>query len=205
MKSPSYLRLTAIVLTLLASSSCALIEKFTYKPSQLNTLEKAPKLDIKNFFNGDVEVFAVTQDRDGKIIGSFTSKMNGKWEDTKGVLQQNIVRYDGKKDSRTWLITLDSDGSFDAVAHDMVTAIQGKQLGNAMQMIYTLSVPHEGKKEKVDFEENFYLVDERSAIGITSMRRGGIYVGKSIISYRKISKVETGKNEVSKSETVKTE
>ncbi len=187
------LRFFMIGAVITATSSCALIEKFNHKPSELTILDKAPKLDIKNFFNGDVEVFAITQNTDGKIIGSYTSKINGRWDDNKGVVQHSAIQYSGKKDSRTWLITLESDGTFEAIGHDMVSAITGKQVGNAMQMVYTLSLPYNGKKEKVDFEENFYLVDESSAIGITLIRRGGSYFGKSIVSYKKLSKGDAAK------------
>lgn len=183
-------RLVAIFATALALSSCAFIEKFTHKPTEITTLDKAPKFDVKTFFNGDIEVFAITQDVEGKIIGSYTAKMNGKWEDAKGVLQQNFIYDGGKKDSRTWLITTDSDGVFNAVGHDVVTPVKGKQIGNAMQMLYTLSLPQNGKKENVDYEDNIYLVEDRSALGITMIRKDGMPFGKSIVSYKKVGKTD---------------
>lgn len=186
-------KLSAAVLVVALSttlSSCALIERLTYKPSPIQTLEKAPKLDVKNFFNGDIEAFAIVQDNTGKITGSFTAKINGKWDDNKGVWQQNFVYENGKKDSRTWLVTLDSNGDFSAVGHDVVTPGKGKQLGNAMQMLYSLSVMQNGQKQVVDYEDNFYLVDERSAIAISSIRTDHIPSGKAIISFKKISKSE---------------
>lgn len=172
-------------------TSCALVERFTYKPHELTSLEKAPKLDLKTFFSGDIEVFAITQDNQEKIIGSYTAKMNGKWEDNKGVLQQNFVYENGKKDSRTWLITTDSDGTFSAVGHDVSVPVKGKQFGNAMQMIYTLSIKSDsGKKNNIDHEDNFYLVDNTSAVAIAYTRQDGVATGKTIISYKKIGKTE---------------
>ncbi len=172
-------------------TSCALIEKYSYKPAELSSLEKAPKLDMKTFFNGDIEVFAITQDNNGKIIGSYTAKMNGKWDENKGVIQQNFVYDSGKKDSRTWLITSDTDGTFTAVGHDVATPVKGKQVGNAMQMVYTLLVKgSEGKKLSVDHEDVMYLVDDRSAIGTALIRKEGSASSKSIISYKKLGKTE---------------
>ncbi len=186
-----FIRSAAIITATTFLSSCALIEKFSYKPAEITALEKASKFDVKTFFNGDIEVFAITQDNNGKIIGSYTAKMNGKWDDYKGILQQNYVYETGKKDSRTWLITADSDNSFSAVGHDVVTPIKGKQVGNAMQMLYTLSIKGaEDKKQNVDHEDVIYLVDDRSAIGIALIRKDGIASGKSIISYKKLGKTE---------------
>ena len=186
----TFTRLVVIIAAFIALASCALLENFNHKPSEITALEKAPKLNVKNFFNGDVEVFAITQDEQGKLIGSFTAKMNGKWEDSKGVLQQNFISESGKKDSRTWLVTIDSDGTFDAVGHDVVTPVKGKQIGNAMQMIYTLALSENGVKRNVDYEDNFYLIDERSAIAISTIRKNGMPFGKSIISYKKVSKID---------------
>ncbi|NBV05614.1 MAG: DUF3833 family protein [Proteobacteria bacterium] len=179
-----------IVLLSATLSSCAAIEKFKYKASEVTFLEKSPKIDIKSFFNGDVDVFAITQDNQGKIIGTYTAKMNGKWDDAKGILQQNFINEAGKKDSRTWLITVEPDGTFEAVGHNVVGPAKGKQVGNAMQMIYTLSTKHNEGKQNINYEDNFYLVDERSAISISTIRKDGSPSGRSIISYKKIAKTD---------------
>jgi hypothetical protein len=187
----TFSRVATILTAATLLSSCAFVERINHKPKELNSLDKAPKFDVKNFFNGDIEVFAITQDEKGKIIGTFTAKMNGKWDDSKGVLQQNYISESGKKDTRTWLITVDNDESFTAVGHDVVTPIKGKQVGNSMQMIYTLSVKIDGgAKQNVDHEDVIYMVDERSAMGIAMIRKNGSPAGKSIISYKKLSKTE---------------
>ncbi len=182
------LRILAVLGTATALSSCAVIDRFTYKPNEITSLERGSKMEIKNFFNGDIEVFAITQDNYGKIIGTFTGKMNGKWDDNKGVVQQNFSYDNGKKDSRTWLITADSDGTFSAVGHDVTAPVKGRQTGNAMQMVYSLSVKTDSGRKVVDHEDNFYLVDDRSAIGTIFLRQDGVSAGKSIVSYRKIGK-----------------
>ena len=87
----------------------------------MDYLEKGTKFDVKNFFNGDIEGFGILQDSDGKIKGTKTVKISSKWEGDKGVMQQNWISSDGTKESRTWLITLGSDGLFSAVGHDVIS------------------------------------------------------------------------------------
>ena len=67
----TFTRSVAILTATTFLSSCALIEKFSYKPAELTTLEKAPKFDVKTFFSGDIEVFAITQDNNGKLIETY--------------------------------------------------------------------------------------------------------------------------------------
>ena len=184
MKKFLFLAITAVAL-----SSCAYVEKFLPKKAepQLDYLERSSKLDIKKFFNGDLEGFAITQDQDGKITGTQTIKINGKWDENKGVVQYNFSYDNGKKDSRTWLITLDPDNTFDAVGHDITAPAKGKQIGNASQMIYSLLLPDPMGKKEVSFVDKVYLVDDKAAIMISDFKRGYGDSGRTIISLKKIN------------------
>ncbi len=160
---------TATIISL-SLSSCAVMQNFLApKPApQLDYIDGATKMDIKKFFNGDVDGFAIKQDSTGKIVGTVTAKINGKWDENKGVIQQNFVYSDGTKDSRTWLVTVDSDGTFDAVGHDVSVPAKGKQSGNAAQSLYSLVLGAKGEKIQVNFEERMYLIDEKSMIMIVN-------------------------------------
>lgn len=179
---------SAAIITLSLSSCAQLQGYFAPKaPPQLDYLSGATKMDIKKFFNGDIEGFAIKQDATGKITGTMTVKMNGKWEDEKGVLQQNFVNADGTKDSRTWLITVDADGTYDAVGHNVIAPAKGIQLGNAAQSLYSLMLAAKMGKEEVAYEEKIYLVDEKSAIMIVNFTNKGVdrTSGKIIFSLAK--------------------
>lgn len=181
-------KISAAILLISLLSSCAGFGGFN-KPSELDSLDKGAKFDIKKFFNGDLEGFAIIQDEQGKIIDTHSFKVNGKWEENKGVIQQNFTYASGGKDSRTWLITLEEGGStFSAIGHDIVAPAQGKQVGNAMQMTYSLSLPNKADKQKVkvNFEDKIYLVDEKSAIMIQSSSVGFSGTKKAIISLKKL-------------------
>lgn len=183
MKNLSKFLIISITASLL--SSCAFLQNFNKHP-EVDSLDKGVKIDIRKFLNGDLEGFAIVQDGDGKIIDTQTIKINGKWDENKGVVQQNFIFANGKKDSRTWLITLEENGTFDAVGHNVTAPAQGKQIGNAMQMFYTLSLPAEVGKQNVSFEDKIYLVDDKSAIMISSFKKGFSSSGKFIISLKKL-------------------
>ncbi len=162
----------SVITIALTISSCSSFGNFFYKKKapQLDYIDGSVKMDMKNFFDGDLEGFAIKQDVNGKITGTVTAKINGKWEENKGVVQFNYRHSDGTKDSRTWLITVNPDNSFDAVGHDIIKAASGSQNGNASQSIYSLNIGAKGQKEEVDFEDKIYLVDEKSAIMISNFK-----------------------------------
>lgn len=159
------------------------------KPAELVALERGSKFEMKKFFTGDVEGFAIIQDGEGKIIETQTFKINGKWDENKGVIQQNFSYGSGDKDSRTWLVTLEDNGTFTAIGHDIAAPAQGRQLGNAMQMTYDLLLPGQDKQKiRVSFDDKVYLVDDKSAIMISESKVGFSGNKRSIISLKKLGK-----------------
>ena len=179
-----------LITSLLVTSSCAYIDQFrTKKVAELDYLSgsnNSVKMDIKKFFNGDIEAFGITRNIDGKITGTNTAKISGKWEGNKGVVQYDFTYDDGSKDSRTWLITLNSDNTFSAIGHDVSSPAQGKQAGNSAQLFYSLSLLNkEGGKREVKFEDRMYLVDDKSMILISTFNSRDGNSGTSIISLKK--------------------
>jgi len=183
-----FIRLSISIIAILALSSCAYFENLFPKKqiAELDSLQTAPKIDIKKFFNGDVEGFAITQDSAGKIIGTTQVKISGKWDENKGEIKQNFIYEGATKDSRIWLITVNADGTFDAIGHDFLAPAQGKQIGNAAQILYTLNLMDQGSKKPVTFEDKMYLVDEKSMIEISSYKKANGVSGKTITSLKKI-------------------
>jgi hypothetical protein len=182
------IRFSIAIIAILALPSCAYFENFFSKKQipELDSLQTAPKIDIKKFFNGDIEGFAITQNSAGKIIGTIQVKISGKWDENKGEIRQNFI-YDGAiKDSRIWLVTLNADGTFDAIGHDFLAPAQGKQIGNAAQILYTLNLMDQGSKKPVRFENKMYLVDEKSMIEISTYNKVNGISGKTITSLKKI-------------------
>ena len=66
-------------------------------------------MDIRNYFRGDLEAFGILQDRGGKVIKTFTVKMNGTWQDNDGKLVEDFVFSDGKTDHRVWDLKIIDD------------------------------------------------------------------------------------------------
>lgn len=183
-------KLSAIAL-ILSLSSCSYLDFLNpkEKEKEISFLEMAPKVDLKQFFKGEIESFAIIKDGNDKIIGSYTGTMRGEWDENKGVLKQNFLYNEGRRDNRTWLITDNGDGTFSAVGHDVVESETGRQIGNVIQMPYSFAIVENGVRQKIKYEDNFYLVDSSSMIGVSVAKSSrGVVISKSIISLRKVGK-----------------
>jgi hypothetical protein len=149
---------------LLILASCQHKLSFVSEPP-LDHLQSS-KIDISKFFNGQLEGFAIIRDNSGNIISKEIINVDARWDQNKGKINWEYLK-DGKRDTRTWLITLNTDGTFDAFGHDAVVPGVGRQVGNASQMLYILMEKDGITKSEVKFSDKTYLVDENSAIVIS--------------------------------------
>lgn len=160
------------IIALLFSASCAsLFQDDEIHVEPIDYIVGSAKLDYKKFFNGAVDGFSITKDQNGKIISTKKVYIDAEWEANKGVIKHKYVYNDGKKDSRTWLVTLSKDGTFDAVGHDVAVPARGKQIANAAQSTYTLRIKDNQRSDDIFYEDRMYLVDEDYMIIITNYKR----------------------------------
>ncbi len=148
--------------------------------------ENSPKMDIRNYFRGDLEAFGILQNRSGKVIKTFTVKMKGSWEGNDGKLEEDFVFSDGKTDHRVWDLKVFDDHNFTGKAGDVVDIANGEQYGNAMRMNYVLTIPVDEKKINVKINDWMYLIDNDSLINISELRKFGFKVATLTIGFKKI-------------------
>jgi hypothetical protein len=185
-------KILPLILLSLTLFSCASINEFLDRQSResknnqpLSYLDNAPKYKVEEFLNGKIEGFAIVQDENGKITDAFTTSVIGEWEEKRGTVKYNFVFNGGKKDARTWLITSKDSESYTAIGHDFSKPAQGRQTGNASEIIYNLLYDYKGKKENVNFKDEIYMIDKNSAIVISSMTLNKKNIGKIILSLKK--------------------
>jgi len=173
----------ALSLNLLLIISLMSCSKISPKNYQNNT----PNLDIKKYLNGKVKAWGTLEDRSGKITRRFTVDMLGTWNGNEGVLQEYFEFDDAKKDSRTWKINFTDQNNFTATAGDVVGIAKGEQYGNAMRMSYVLDLKLDnGKNYHVSLDDWMYLIDEKTLINKSTIKKFGITFGKLTIFFQKV-------------------
>ena len=148
--------------------------------------QKQPKLDIRTYLNGKVLAWGILQDRSDRVTRRFKVDMLGTWEGNKGVLQEYFTFDDGEKSERTWHIEFIDEHNFTANAQDTVGQASGSQYGNAMQMKYTLDLEvSPGTRYNVQLDDWMYLLDEKTLVNKSSIKKFGITFGKLTIFFQK--------------------
>jgi len=146
-----------------------------------------PKLDIRQYLNGKVKAWGILEDRSGKVTRRFVVDMTGKWQGNEGVLEEYFVFDDGEKSERIWTIKFEDDHNFSATAGDVVGEAKGEQYGNAMRMKYVLDLEvDKGKRYKVNLDDWMYLLDEKTLVNKSTIKKFGITFGKLTIFFKKL-------------------
>lgn len=176
------MRKTFLILNLIFAMFCCSCSNNSPKIYSQNS----PKMDIRNYFRGDLEAFGILKDRGGKVIKTFTVKMKGTWQGNVGKLEEDFVFSDGKTDHRVWELNMIDDHNFTGKAGDVVGQANGEQYGNAMRMNYVLTIPVDNRKFNVKIDDWMYLIDNDSLINVSELRKFGFKVASLTIGFKKI-------------------
>ncbi len=163
----------------LSVSGCASPSISAYK-------DQAPKVDMREYFQGKLVAVGTIQDYSGKVVSRFTADIVGNFEKDKGTLNEEFTFDDGKKETRNWSFDIAEDGSFTGSAHDVVGKATGKQSGNAIFMNYVLRRTIDGREMEFSMDDRLYLINDTYMMNQTKMRKFGITVAELNIAFHKV-------------------
>jgi hypothetical protein len=144
-----------------------------------------PQLDLRQFFNGEVQAWGQFQDRSGKVVKRFQVRMVGSWTGNDGVLQEYFHYDDGRSSQRIWYLTDLGGGHYRGKAADIVGEASGIAVGPALHWRYTLRQPANNKIYEVSMNDWMYLQDEHTLINRTEMSKFGFHIGDITLFFRK--------------------
>ena len=163
------LLLVSILLT-----SCSSIDINVYEDNN-------PKLDLKEYFSGDLTAHGIIKDRSGQVIRYFNVEMNGTWsKEGVGILEEKFIFDDEIIEYRTWTFTPIKEGNkirYLAKANDTVASVPVNITGNAFFMDYDLLINYRGDELQVRIEDKMYLINQQVMINESTMIKYGLNVG----------------------------
>jgi hypothetical protein len=154
-------------------------------PQVTDYANETPLLDLRQYFNGTLDAYGVFLDRSGKVVRRFTVVMNCSWNGADGVLDEDFIYSDGKKQKRVWRMKYLGDGRYSGTADDVIGTALGQTAGNAFRWGYTLSLPVDDKVYEVQFDDWMYLMDNRVMLNKAVMSKFGIYLGEVQLTFVK--------------------
>jgi hypothetical protein len=146
---------------------------------------KKNKVDLRSFFNGDIEAWGALFDYQGRQTRTFYAAIKGTWEQNNGVLEEWFVFDDGEKTERKWDVHFSDDQIFTGTAKDVIGTAHGRQNGNAVNLHYVLNVPYNNSTINLNMDDWMYLVGDKVIVNRTSMKKFGFKVGEIVLFMKK--------------------
>jgi Protein of unknown function (DUF3833) len=120
-----------------------------------------------------------------RIDGNWTTPTEGK-QGTTGTLDEAFEWSDGKKERRIWTIEKNGD-RYRGRAADVVGIADGVASGNALQWQYVLKLPPEQGGYEVNLDDWMYLIDEKTMLNRSIIKKFGIRFAEITIAFRKLN------------------
>lgn len=166
----------ALLLTL---SGCSSTNIEAYRTEQ-------PMLDLAKYFNGTIVGHGMFQDRAGLAVKRFKVVIAAHWQNNIGTLDEDFTYADGTKQRRVWTITKLDESHYEGRAADVVGVAKGVAAGNALRWSYVLALPVGEKIYNVNFDDWFYLQDEKVLLNRSVMSKFGLRLGELTLSFNKL-------------------
>ena len=147
--------------------------------------DKRPVLDLRTYFDGEIEAYGMFQNRSGEVIKRFTVAIKASWNGNIGTLEEDFLYTDGTTDRRVWTITKVDEHNYIGTAADVIGEAKGTAYGNTLRWRYVLALPVEGKIYHVSFDDWMYLIDDKVMLNRSEMRKFGFRLGEVTLAFRK--------------------
>ncbi|WP_455223029.1 DUF3833 domain-containing protein [Kaarinaea lacus] len=148
---------------------------------------EAPVMDMKTYFNGELEAWGLFRNHTGKVVRRFHVAMTGEWNGNQGVLDEFFTYADGSKQRRTWKLNRIDEHNYTGTADDVIGEAKGVAYGHALRWQYMLALEVDDDVYHVHFDDWMYLIDENTMINRSVMSKFGINLGEVILVFRKHS------------------
>ena len=172
------MRIIALVLSSFLLLACS-------SPQLSDYQDRQPVLNLKSFFDGELEAAGIVIGPSGEVTRTFTVELLGTWQGNQGVLEEWFVFDDGEKTTRTWRITDLGNNTYTGTAGDIIGIAEGASAGNALKWVYDLEITVDGSVYVVTFDDWMYQVSDSEIINRSKIKKWGFNVGEVILSIRK--------------------
>jgi hypothetical protein len=189
--SMSYIPARRLLLAAGGAAATSVMTGCSSSPQVADYASEKPLFDLKEYFNGIVDGWGIFTDRAGKVARRFIVTMNCSWNGNEGILDEDFVFSDGKKEKRICRMKrmAGADGivRYEGTAGDVVGTGAGEQHGNAFRWGYTLALPVDDKVYEVQFDDWMYKIDSKVVINKAIMSKFGITLGELVVTFTKRS------------------
>ncbi|MEM7209093.1 MAG: DUF3833 domain-containing protein [Pseudomonadota bacterium] len=165
-------------MVLLVTSGCASMKIDDFD-------DASPTLKIEDYFVGKTWAWGIFEDRFGDLRRQFRVDIDGTWDGTKLVLDENFYYADGERDRRVWSIVRTAENRYEGTADDVVGKATGIAKGNALHWRYKLKLPIGENTYVVNFDDWMYLQNNDVLINRATVSKWGFSLGTVTLFFSK--------------------
>ena len=155
-------------------------------PSVTHYENKTPKLDLRQYFSGQVRAWGLLQNYRGEVTRRFTVEITGQWQGDVGTLDEHFLFDDGEKQFRRWTLTRLDERRYRGTADDVIGEAEGELAGNALRWRYTLRVPVDGSHYDIAFDDWMFQLDDKRLFNKATMSKLGVTVGEVTLFFERV-------------------
>ncbi len=175
---------TLITFAFLALTAC------TGKPSFDDPSLSDRKLNMEEFFDGELVAYGQFQDVLGTVRRSFVVDIKGDWDGERLRLVEDFVYEDGSTEQRIWTLTKTGPDSWTGTAPGVIGEAIGQEQDNRFNWKYEIDLPvpsADGSSEslRVTFDDWMWLLSEDRLLNLAYVKRFGFDIGVVTISFEK--------------------
>ena len=176
---------------LILAVALTLLTACTGKPSFDDPSLSDRKLNLEEFFDGDLIAYGQFQDIFGTVRRSFVVTIDGDWDGERLRLVEDFVYEDGSTEQRIWTLTKTGPDSWVGTAPGVIGQATGQEQDNRFNWVYTIDLPipsanGETETMRVSFDDWMWLLSEDRLLNLAYVKRYGFDIGVVTISFEKI-------------------
>jgi hypothetical protein len=99
-----------------------------------------PEFILEDYFQGNTRAWGLFEDRFGNIQRQFVVDINGTWDGSTLVLNEDFIYNDGAGENRVWSVTKTGDKTYQGTTEHVVGAAVGTREGNAFNWNYEFNL-----------------------------------------------------------------
>ena len=163
----------------------ALLAACTGKPDLDDPALSDRKLNLEEFFDGELVAYGQFQDVFGTVRRRFTVDIQGTWDGETLTLVEDFVYEDQSTEQRIWTLRKTGPDSWEGTAPGVIGIATGQEQGDTFNWQYTIDLPVPDGTLRVSFDDWMWLLDDNRLLNRAYMKRAGVDIGDVIITFEK--------------------
>lgn len=176
---------------IILAAALTLLAACTGKPSFTDDSLSDRKLNLEEFFDGDLVAYGQFQDILGTVRRSFEVRITGDWDGERLRLVEDFIYEDGSTEQRIWTLTKTGPDSWQGTAPGVIGIATGQEQDNRFNWQYEIDLPipsADGSVEtlRVTFDDWMWLLSDDRLFNRAYIQRFGVDIGDVSISFERL-------------------